>query len=597
MIPLKTNRLMENLLTNLIPPGNITVSEWADNYRVLSPEASSSPGKWRTEKTEYLRDIMDAVTDIMVMEITFMGSSQIAKTEFMLNVIAYFADVDPCPMLLLQPSRKIALEFSKERIKPLFRDVESLAKKVTGTTLKKEFPGGYLAIVSANSPDELASKPIRIVLADEVDRYTDSAKQEGNPLLLAEKRTNTFWNRKLIRVSSPTIKGHSKIEELYEQSDMAQWCVPCPSCGERQPYTWENLDFETLEMSCEHCGSMHTELEWKNGKGKWISRKENTSHRGFHLHEMASPWKTWGEMVKDFKKAKGDLQKLMVFYNTSLGRSWELREDKEYSEKWKKVMSRARQYEAEVPNGVVLLTAGIDVQPDRFEIEVVGWGEGKTSYGIEYKIIKGDPDQIEIWQKLETYLKKKFLDKQKRELSITFSCIDTGGHNTHATYAWLKRTNLSIRGIKGKGGEYLPIIHTVSKENKGGISLVTIGVDALKDSFFNLIDVQEGEKGYCYFPLGNGYSEEYFKSLISEKKILKYNPQTGTKKLQYFKIRARNEGLDIRNYARAALEMLEVDLDSLAKTERDKVFELVESKELWKKHKKQRRQVSKGVNS
>lgn len=586
---IKTQELLKECFRYLMPPPEKTIDEWAEEKRILSPEGSAQPGKFDVSKTEYLRIPMREITSPNVVEVVLMFASQLGKTELILNSIGYFADEDPCPMALLQPSRKAAIEFAKERIKPLFRDTDALAKISKGTILRKEFPGGYLILISANSPDELASKPIRNVFCDEVDRYTTSAKTEGDPVSLAKARLKTFWNGKLILVSTPTITGLSKIEAEYNLSDMSEWCAKCPSCGEFHAYVWENLDFETLEMVCSHCGCTHTESEWKAREHRWISRQENKKIKGFHCNELASNWRTWRQIVDEFLEAKKDQEKLKVFYNTVLARSWEISKDSDFKNIWKKIKKRTEKYEAELPDGVLMLTAGVDVQGDRLEISVYGWGANGECWSIMYKKLIGNPAQFKVWNDLTELLNKKFKYSDDLEIPISLTCIDTGDHTTDV-YKYLKKTP-RVKGIKGMGGA-IPAIHKSSTNNKYKLEIIILGVDALKDSFFSLINTKKEEFGYIHFPERHCHSDDFFKSLMSEQKQLKWNPETGLKKLQYVKIRSRNEGLDLHNYARAAMMLLNLDLDKFAEWEKTKRVEFLSAN---KTRKKRKRIYSKGA--
>lgn len=557
----KTVELLTDIFKALAPPRDLKVWEWADQTRILSKEGSSQPGKWNTDKTPYLRKIMEVMTDPEVERVVLMLGSQLGKTEAILNYIGRRFDIDPCPILFIQPSKKIAEQFSKERIIPLFRDTEVLAKKTKGTLLRKETRGGYLVLVSSKSTDELASKPIEVVLADEIDRYVKSAQKEGSPIALAEARTKTFWNRKIILASTPTIKGESAIEKEYHQSSMEEWCLPCPSCGEYQPFSWEMLDFESAKMTCNYCGCMHLEAEWKSGEAKWIERIDNKKVKGFHLGEMGSTWRTWKTLIKEFQDIikNNDQEKLQVFYNTSLAKTWELKKNSDFENAWKEVMQRAEVYEAELPSQVLLLTASVDVQKDRLEVNVIGWGVKRESWSIRYKILTGNPEQPKVWNDLTEFLQRKFKYKDGKEIPISLTCIDTGDHTTQV-YEYLRDTPfIPARGIKGQGGA-IPAIHKISDTNNYGLDIIMLGVDALKDTFFSLIEAKPNEYGYCHYPVDKEHNEHYYKSLMSEEKRLKWNPETGAKKLQYVKIRARNEGLDLRNYAFAALLMCIADL-------------------------------------
>ena len=218
-------------LSVVAPPKRLSVSEWADEYRYLSAEASAEPGKWRTDRAEYQRGMMDAFSDPKIHTVVVMSSAQIGKTELLNNIVGYFVDQDPSPMLMLQPTLEMGNTWSKDRLSPMIRDTRTLTDKISdskardsgNTILHKTFQGGHITIAGANSPASLASRPVRVVLADEVDRYPQSAGAEGDPLSLAFKRTTTFWNRKRMVVSTPTVKGVSRIEMAYEESDKRRY--------------------------------------------------------------------------------------------------------------------------------------------------------------------------------------------------------------------------------------------------------------------------------------------------------------------------------------------------------------------------------------
>ena len=391
----KTINLFRKLAKLLTPPPDLSVSEWADLYRRLSSESSAEPGRWRTDRAPYQRKIMDQINNPEVETIILMTSSQVGKTEIILNTIGYHIDYDPAPIMVMQPTVEMANTFSKTRLAPMLRDTPALKGKVAdpksrnsgNTILEKSFPGGVVVMVGANAPAGLASRPIRILLADEVDRFPVSAGTEGDPLSLAEKRTTTFYNRKKIFVSTPTIKGVSRIEKAYESSSQEHWCLSCPSCGEYQPLKWGQIKFEydkvkdkveSVDYVCKHCGAMHTEIEWKASKGTWKADNPNSKVKGFHLNELASPWKRWEEIVEDFIEAKKNgVETLQVWVNTSLGETWE---EKGVGVESDDLLNRREEYGCEVPNEVAVLTAGVDVQDNRLEYEIVGWGPGNESW-------------------------------------------------------------------------------------------------------------------------------------------------------------------------------------------------------------------------
>lgn len=580
----------------LAPPKKLTISEWADEFRQLSKESSSEPGRWVTDRAPYQREIMDAISSPLTDTVVIMSSAQIGKTEILNNILGYYIHYDPSPMLLLQPTLEMAEAYSKDRLAPMIRDTPVLSEKVGdakaknsgNTLLHKTFPGGHITMAGANSPSSLASRPIRIVLADEVDRYPISAGTEGDPLMLAVKRTTTFWNKKKVYVSTPTIKGASRIEVEYEDSTMEEWNVYCPSCGELQPYEWSRINFDTVTMTCKYCGCIHKEQEWKSRIGKWIARFPDRKKRGFHINEMASPWKPWSEIIEDFKSAKRSTETLKVWVNTALGESWEERGDGQDEEV---LFDRREEYGCQVPEGVLVLTAGIDTQDDRFEIEVVGWGEDEESWGIQYKVIYGDLHKQDVWNELDEYLKSEFEYEDGRKIRISCACQDSGGHFTQEVYKFTKpREVRRVFSIKGKGGESVPFISTVSRNNRERAALFTIGVDAGKETIISNLKIENEGPGYCHFPseYEKGYGIDYFKGITSESIVVKMI--NGVGKAQWVKKSGvRNEPLDVRNYATAALRILNPNWESLKRrTLNHEVFPMPSKK-------KKRRILSKGV--
>ena len=297
-----TIHLIENIVKDtLAPPEDLTIAEWADKYRVLSRESAAEAGKWETDRTPYMKAIFDCVTDSITKSITIMSSAQVGKTELLLNILGRYMHLDPCPILFVQPTVDDAKSFSKERVEPMLRDtkilktlVDKVNKRETGTVQEKMFPGGYVRFVGANSPSGLASRPIKITLLDEVDRFPLSAKKEGDPVKLAERRTNNFYDSKKIRVSTPTDDATSKIQLLYLAGSQEEWSLPCPYCGEYQALEIEQLKYQDLvepEFECKFCGESAVESEWKKygqTNGKWIAKFSNEKeNRSFHLNALA----------------------------------------------------------------------------------------------------------------------------------------------------------------------------------------------------------------------------------------------------------------------------------------------------------------------
>ena len=583
-IEFKTLKLFQKLAKAVSPPPVLTVSQWADRYRRLSAESAAEPGQWNTDRAPYQREIMDSVNDPLVEEIVIMSSAQVGKTELLLNIIGYYIDYDPAPILVVQPTLKpMAEDFSKDRLAPMIRDTPALARKVRdvkakssgNTILHKAFPGGHVTIAGANSPSSLASRPVRIVLLDETDRYPPSAGTEGNPIKLAEKRTTAFWNRKKIKVSTPTIKGVSQIEKEYQSGTMEEWCVPCPCCGKYQPYEWGRIHFSDVTMECKYCGEHISEFDWKQGEGKWIAaHPERHRKRSFHLNELASPWTHWPEIIREWKEAhkelkeNGDPNKMKIFINTVLGETWE---EIGKSADDDSLLSRREIYKAELPEGVLALTAAVDVQDDRFEIEVVGWGRGYESWGIRYEKLYGDLDKEEIWDRLGIWLDREFYFATGTSLLIAYTCIDTGGHKTTQCYKFLTRMaqlGKRIRGVKGFGREGIgiPLLHKLSTHNEYHVKVYILGVDSGKEIVVSRLSMTEKGPGYCHFPVNTdrGYDELVIKGFNSEQRVIEIKNGRAVVKWKK-KSGIRNEPLDLRVYNTAAVEMLRPNFDVLEK--------------------------------
>ena len=423
-------------------------------------------------------------------------------------------------------------------------------------------------MVGANSPSSLASRPMRILLADEIDRYPATAGNEGDPLLLAAKRLATFWNKKEVCVSTPTNKETSRIAVEFENSTQEEWNVPCPACGAYTPLSWGNIRFdknnlEEIECVCPACGAISSEIEWKEQfqKGKFVAKYPERKVRGFHLNALASLFVEWREIVEKFltaneEKKKGNIELLKVWTNTEMGETWE--EDGEQIET-DDLYKRREEYGCEVPEGVLVLTAGVDVQDNRFEIEVVGWGVEKESWGIRYQVIYGDLKRQPVWDELDAFLSQTFETEDGRRLKIICTCVDSGGHFSTQVYRFCKaRTVRRVFAIKGKGGMEVPYYNRPTTSNIIKAPLITVGVDTGKALLQQRLLVQKWGPNFCHFPSdeGRGYTEEYFRGLTAEKMVVTYKKGRAqyvwTLKDSGYR---RNEPLDIRNYATVALEI------------------------------------------
>ncbi len=557
------------------PPPKLTVSEWADQKRKLSAEASSEPGQWRTSRAPYQRGIMNAINEPDSEEVVVMSSAQVGKTELILNIIGYHVDQDPAPILCLQPTLEMAQTFSKDRLATMIRDCPDLTGKIAdvgskkggNTLLKKDFPGGHCTLAGANSPASLASRPVRLVLCDEIDRYPASAGAEGDPVNLARKRTATFWNRKVVLVSTPTEKGVSRIEKAFDDSDQRRYNLPCPHCGELHHLQWANVVFDKnnlkagVSMVCPKCGGIYTEADKLKmlQLGEWLAVNEGHKRAGFHINELYSPWRKWEEVVTDFLEAKDSPETLKTWVNTSLGETFEEEGEKLESNS---LYMRREHYPSEVPEGGVVLTCSVDVQDDRLEAQVVSWGKGFENWQIKHEVFWGDPGRAELWKRLDDFLLTSFNHESGAKLRISATCIDSGGHYTDQVYKFVKtRSSRRIYAIKGSSIPGSPILSRPSKRNKAGINLFSIGVSTAKEVVVGRLQIAEVGPGYCHFP--QEYDNEWFEQLTSEKRVTKYVKGRPTK--QWVQTRPRNEAFDCAVYNVAAVEILNPDFSAIKK--------------------------------
>lgn len=592
--------LLAQMREVLKPPPKMSVSQWADSERKLSAESSAEPGSWDTSRAEYQRGIMDAVSDPNIKTVVVQSASQIGKSEILVNMIGYHIAHDPAPILVLNPTVTMSQTFSKDRISPCLRDTPSLRGLVKdprsrdsgNTTLHKVFRNGSLSFAGMNSPASLASRPIRILLVDELDRAPLSAGSEGDPLALAKKRTSTFWNKKNIIVSTPTVKGASRIEAEYEASDKRYYFVPCKACGTFQRLVWTNVIWEenkpeSAYYECSNCEEHWTDIERVKAisLGKWEASKPTKLIAGFHLSGLYSPWVSLQEAVEDFIEAKKMPETLRVFVNTYFGETWEDVGETvdDYS-----LYGRREDYGEPLPNEILVITAGVDTQDDRLEIEILGHTADKQTFSIEFHVISGDPGGKQIWSDLDELLERTFETKDKRELGIRATCVDSGGHFTTTVYDYCRaREGRRIFAVKGVGGEGKPIAGRPTKNNLRKTKLFPIGTHATKELIFSRLKITEVGPGYCHFPLD--YDQEYFKQLTAEKIVTRYHK--GFPKRDFIKTRTRNEALDCRVYAIAALTILNVNFKALEKRSSKLVNNNEES---FDKPKKKKRRPSRG---
>jgi phage terminase large subunit GpA-like protein len=510
---------------------------------------------------------MDAVSDPTVREVVVMKSAQVGWTEILLNVIGYHVHQDPAPMLLVNPTLEMSEAFSKDRLAPMARDTPALRDKIAdprardsgNTLLHKTFPGGHVTLAGANSPAGLASRPIRIALFDEVDRFPTSAGAEGDPIALGRKRTTTFWNRKTLMGSTPTIKGSSRIEAAFELGDQRYYFVPCPHCDEFQRLVWANVRWdegqpETAHYVCTHCGTLLSDAD-KHAMlraGEWRATRPSSGIASFHLSELYSPWVSWPEMARSFLEAKRLPETLQTFINVSLGETFE-----EKGEALEPVglLARRESYTAQsLPPGVLLITAGTDVQQDRVETTIFGWGRDEECWRVEHLVLKGDPGSSALWAEHDEILRRRYRTDDGRELVIEACAIDSGGHFTEQVYAYAaKRKRFRVWAIKGAAGQgRLAWPKKASRGGRGRGEVYIVGVDTVKDLLYGRLKrVIAPGPGYVHFDAT--LDEAGAEQITSETMV--YRVAQG-RRVRMWKPRAagvRNEQLDCWVYAYAAM--------------------------------------------
>ena len=597
----RLNKAMRKVLAGMTPPDDLTVTQWAEAKRRLSAESAAEPGPWRTERTPYLREPMDAFTDPKVRHIVMVAASQVGKSEFLNNCIGYIIDEDPGSILFIHPTTIDAQEYSKLRIAPMLRDSPALRQKIAApksrdshnTILQKAYPGGILTMCGSTEAHALASKPIRYVFGDERDRWATSAGNEGDPWDLAMARQTTFYNAKAVEVSTTTIKNASAIEAAYYTGTMERWNSKCPHCGEYHEIRWSDIRFEYDEIivshkktykvkkvyyTCPGCGCISTEAEMKRAPAKWIAENPEAYGQGtrsFWLNAFVSQWASWESIVLKYLNALGSTKKMQVVFNTCFGEPWEDRGDIEDEDS---LLARREDYgkdkngePVELPPGVLVLTAGVDTQDDRMEYEIVGHGFFGETWGIEKGIVMGRPDDDATWNKLDEVVFDRVMRFENGVgLRVSMSFVDEGGHFTQSVRAQCNaRISKKVFCIKGMPGQDKPYISTPKKQKiivnqiaVGTCWQYQLGVDSGKEIIMDNLRVQTPGQKYCHFPKRDDYGSAYFAGLLSETKV--YDPNK-KQPWSWKKIpgHERNEPLDCRNYALAAFKALPKNLDEI----------------------------------
>lgn len=603
---------MESVAAAMKPRPRLTVSQWADKNRILFSKASGDPGPWRTARMPFLREIMDCLSvRSTVKTVTLMKAAQMGGSEVALNWVGYVMDHAPASMLFVQPTLEVRERFVKQRVDPMLIGTPILNKLFdanrrrdnTNTEAIKDFPAGMLILGGANSPASLASMPIKYTVNDELDRFPWEAGAEGDPLGLIRARQRNFRARKELNISTPTIKDASRIDELRELGDQREYHVPCPHCERLQMLEWKNLRWTIDPMTkeptnviyvCRHCGAeieehhkpeMLAEVD-HGGRARWVPKYPERSHRDRSYQRLSALYSPlglglrWIEMVRLWLEAQQDKTKLKVFINTVLAEVWE---DLSRDIKPHELKARAEPYNLrEIPSGCLRLTAGVDVHPDRFEIQVLGHGRGKIKWCVDKIIIPADPARDEEWQKLTGYLVKPFVNRFGRSLFIEATAVDSGGHNTQDVYNWGREAEKKIAHlmiIKGSNTPGKPVIagrpqwQEINRRGrviKHGVRLWMIGVDTIKHILFALLagDAQH-EVSARKIRFSQELSDDYYKQLTAEV----FDPE---KNKFVMRRGRRNEDLDTWVYAYAASHHPELRINTMTGRDWDRLERMLE---------------------
>jgi len=587
------NLFFESFQAGFEPKQILTVSQWADKFRMLTSKTASEPGPYRTDRTPYIREIADCLSHMNpAKKVVWQKSAQIGATELGLNWLGYIIDYDPATTMIVWPALPDVKKNSKLRIDPLLKSTPVLSDKVSAgknkdqknTALFKDFDGGALILTGANSASGLCSVPAKYLFLDEVDRFPDDVENEGDPIALVMARSRTYSRRKAFLCSTPTVKGRSKIAKEFNASDQRYFYVPCPHCKKRQILNWKNIQYNTnqddngeevvTECSyfCEHCGEEIPEHHKTKMliKGKWIKHNPKSEIPGFHINALYSPlgWYSWKEIAQDWVNAQGDQTKLQAFVNTVLGETFEVKGEKPAHDQ---LYSRRELYNiGTVPRGVVFLTCSVDVQDDRLEALVQGWGRGRECWDIEHKVITGKPTEQETWDDLGLYISSTFSHVDGFDMGIRMVGVDSGFQTSHVYNFCEKYSSRQVIPIKGQPSLSTmvgtPKAVSVKLENgkriKKGVKLWGVSTDMIKSELYGDLQkdppedlIEDYPKGFIHFPQ---FDQDFFLQLTAEERRITKNKK-GFAVIEWIKVRERNEILDLHVYGRALSHIIGID--------------------------------------
>lgn len=584
--------LLDARKTSLAPPSRVPLSQWVEEEYYLSSESSSLPGKYRFDLVPFQREVFDATTDPEIRKVVVMACSQLLKTQLLLCYLTYTARNNPGPAMVVNATNKMTQRFSKNRLDVAFRDngvqESSTPLRTTGRAMggtmsvwRKAYPGGSVLLSTAGSTSDLAALPIRDLLCDEVDRYTTT--DEGSAIDIAYKRTTTFWDRKIILTSSPGDEALSRIYREYMSGDQREWYVPCHNCGFEQVLVWEQVKWEKPQeayYTCIKCQSKWTNVQKDTNvrKGFWKQAKPHRPTASFKISALNSPWVSLAELVEEFLQASNDIEELRVFFNTRLSEAW-----KDSSEGVKDIrfINRVEKYSDNIPNNVLLITAGVDVQGDRLEMEIVGWGVGDESWSLEYHVIHGDPSTSMPWNELSNHVRKRFTREDGVELYLHCMAVDCNYLTQDVLIFTNKYESKGVIAVRGVSGFDRPIFYNKPSRSKySRYKYYNVGVDVAKQRFYRQLGISEPGSGYCHFP--DTRDDDYFTQLTSETLVTRWKRGRSTKGWQKREAHLRGEALDCRVYAIAARFTFTVDMerrDDVLKEKQKKIEEVNKPRE------------------
>lgn len=591
------NYVVSQFLAGFLPPPDMGIDEWAEKYRILPKSSASEHGSWHNERTPYLVEIMRELSpQSMAEEVAFMKPVQVGGTELLINFVLYTMMYDPCPIGVFEPDEALTRKLMN-RITAAAKEMGVDRYFTSETMYEKGFPGGQLYAGWSSSESHLRSAPMKKVAGDETGSWVKDCEGFGDPVDLMRDRTTTFAQKKIFTCSTPGVNIPEKNEfcriyARYIEGDQRVYKVPCPHCGVMHEFRWSNEDRdgepgffikwdkdpdgrdleETARMVCPSCDQSFSE-SYKDSilkLGQWVPTNPEGHFPSFRLNAFYSPlgWCSWRKIVHvvlEAKKSKSK-EKLRVVVNNYFGEPWVEREEETIDTS--PLESRKEYYGADVPDGVIVLTASWDTQDNRIEAEVRGWGKNRENWAIKKEIFVGDTkEQTDpCWARLDEFLQRPFRKADGTAMYVLCALGDAMGHSTDAVYAFTgQRKSRRVFACEGHSDRSKPFTSLPKKTDKSrfhSAELVRVCVDMSKDLLFSWVKNEKiGTPGYMHFPDLVEYNQEHFRQLGGEKLVTQV--RNGRTVYRYVKTRERNEAIDLFDYQLAALDLMRIDLNAL----------------------------------